>query len=499
MVTRRTAGRAEKPGPDETTCERKRKMEKKEQILRMIEKNKKRILEINSTIWDYAEPGMKEFRSADYYTRVFREEGFEVETGVSGIPTAFIASWGGGLPIIGFLGEFDALPGLSQESGCTVHRELSPGAYGQGCGHNSLGAGAAGAALAFRDYLKENGMSGTVRFYGCPGEEYGSGKVFMARDGRFDDLDACYTWHPDDINAVVGSSCLACLGVYFTFTGKTAHAAGCPHLGRSALDATELMSVGCNYLREHIIPEARLHYAYHDAGGIAPNVVQDKATVNYFIRAPKVKDMMEIYERVCDVARGAALMTGTKVEIRIYEGLSDYVPNQTLDHYTQQAFEMLGAPAYDAEDERLAREIRATLSDADKADVFTKLHNMGLSRGELSPDDILCRRVLPYSFTEQAVGGSTDVGDASYCAPTSQINVATMALGTACHSWQVTALGKTGVAEKGTLTAAAVMALGAALVADRPEVLKEAREEYVRTTGGKYQCPIPQGLAPNLD
>ncbi len=473
-------------------------MNKKEWAEALGAQNEKTILDVSARTWEYAEPGMKEYKSAEYYTKVLRECGFDVEEGVSGIPTAFIGTWGEGKPVFGFLGEYDALPGLSQKAACPEHQELAPGAYGQGCGHNNLGAGALGAALILRDYLKETGKSGTVRFYGCPGEEYGSGKVFMARDGRFDDLDACLTWHPSDLNQVVGTGSLANISAFFIFRGRTAHAAATPHLGRSALDACELMSVGVNYMREHMPSDARIHYAYKNAGGIAPNVVQDYACVHYFVRASKIHDAQALYERVKKVAQGAALMTETDLEVQLHEALCDYLPNRTLDAVAQRAMEEIGAPAFDDADRELAARFRATCSPEDIASVGKSIAEMGGDPALIPEDAILHTDILPYLPLEKCMGGSTDVGDASYCAPTTQLNVATCALGTPGHSWQLTAQSGSSLADKGTMMAAKAMALTALELLDSPETLAEARRELNRKTGGVYHCPIPPEIGPSL-
>lgn len=473
-------------------------MNKKEAISALVEKYNADIVLANDTIWGYAEPGMKEHKSAAFYESFFEERGFTVEKGVGEVPTAFVASWGEGKPVIGFLAEYDALPTLSQEASCAVKKPVVEGAYGQGCGHNSLGAASAGAVLAFRDYMKENNIKGTVRYYGCPGEEYGSGKVFMARNGLFDDVDAALTWHPGSINKISSTSSLACISAFFEFHGVSAHAAGNPHLGRSALDAVELMNVGVNYLREHIIPEARVHYAYVNAGGIAPNVVHDYAKVHYFVRAPKIKSAQEIFQRVQDVAEGAARMTGTTMNMIFHEALCDYVPNRTLEKVMQEAFEEVGAPQFDEDDMQLAAAFRKSFSDGDIASVTRTLEDLDLDTGLISTDDILHTSILPYHPINKTMPGSTDVGDVSYCAPTAQVNVATVALGTPGHSWQMTAQSCSSMANKGNAAAAKVMALTAAKIVDDPELLKKAKEELVKTTGGRYECPIPADVKPTL-
>ncbi|MBQ9966101.1 MAG: amidohydrolase, partial [Clostridia bacterium] len=344
-------------------------MSKKEMISRLVDNYYDDIIKVSDTVWEYAEAGMKEYKTAKFYEEFWQQQGFKLEMGLADMPTAFVASWGEGEPVVGFLGEFDALPTLSQEASLAEKKPIVEGAYGHGCGHNCLGAGAAGAALAFRDYLKENGLPGTVRFYGCPGEEYGSGKIYMARAGLFNDLDICLTWHPADKNNVWATSSLANISVMFTFTGVTAHAAANPHLGRSALDACELMNIGVNYLREHIIPEARVHYAYVNAGGIAPNVVHDKATIHYFIRAPKMSQAQEIYARVQDIAEGAAKMTGTTHVVDLKEAIYDYLPNITLSNVMEKALNEIGAPEFDEADYALAQEFRKTFNAGNLASV----------------------------------------------------------------------------------------------------------------------------------
>lgn len=473
-------------------------MSKKETISRLVDKYQSDIVKVNDTVWGFAEPGMKEYKTAEFYESFFKEKGFKVSSGLADMPTAFIAEWGSGKPVVGFLGEFDALPTLSQEAACPEKKPIVPGAYGQGCGHNSLGAGAAGAAMAFRDYLEENHLSGTVRFYGCPGEEYGSGKVFMARAGLYDDLDVCLTWHPGDMNKVSTTSSLANISVMFSFNGVSAHAAANPYLGRSALDAVELMNVGVNYLREHIIPEARVHYAYVDAGGIAPNVVHDHATIHYFIRAPKMTQAQAIFERVKDVAWGAAKMTGTTYTVNLKEAIFDYNPNRTLEKVMQKAFEEIGAPKFDENDVKLAEEFRKTLTKADIDDIKSSLTAMDQDPDLISLDAPLHTEILPYVPVDRAMPGSTDVGDASYCAPTAQISVATMALGTPGHSWQITAQSCSSIANKGTIVAAKVMALTAAMAIDDPELMAKAKEELIKTTGGKYVSAVPAEIKPNV-
>lgn len=267
-------------------------------------------------IWGYAELSYEETKSAAALIAALKAEGFTIEEGIAGIPTAFTAAYkcGSGKPVVGFLAEYDALAGLSQKAACPVQEAVEPGGAGHGCGHNLLGAGCFAAAAALKDYLVREHKDGTVLLFGCPAEEGAGAKQFIARAGYFDGVDFAYTWHPESVNEVGSKGSVAIMGANFTFDGVAAHAGAEPHLGRSALDAVELMNVGCNYLREHMIDAARIHYAYSDPGGTAPNVVQSHAVIKYEVRAPKVSQVQELFTRVVDVARGAALMTGTKMQ-----------------------------------------------------------------------------------------------------------------------------------------------------------------------------------------
>lgn len=314
-------------------------------------------------IWGYAELSYEETKSAAALIAALKQEGFTIEEGIADIPTAFTATFtsGSGKPVVGFLAEYDALSGLSQKAGCPVQEAVQEGGAGHGCGHNLLGAGCYAAAVALKDYLIKEKKDGTVIFFGCPAEEGAGSKQFIARAGYFDNVDFAYTWHPETVNEVGSRGSVAIMGANFTFDGIAAHAGGEPHLGRSALDAVELMNVGCNYLREHMIDAARIHYAYSDPGGTAPNVVQSHAVIKYEVRAPKVSQVQELFTRVVDVARGAALMTGTKMKYEITMAFSDYVPNRTLGAVVDQCMRELGAPEWTEPDYRLAAEFLRTI------------------------------------------------------------------------------------------------------------------------------------------
>ncbi|MFJ7649757.1 M20 family metallopeptidase [Lysinibacillus sp. NPDC097279] len=453
-------------------------------LSKVIEEKRQKLISVSDQIWGYAETGFEEFQSAQLLCNTLEEEGFTVEKGVGNIDTAFIGSYGTGKPIIAVLGEFDALTGLSQVGGDIQYNPEVTNGNGHGCGHNLLGTGALAAAIAIRSYLKENNLEGTVRYYGCPGEEIGSGKTFMVREGLFDDVDFAVCWHPWSRNSVWSMSSLACYEVSFRFKGKSSHAASTPHLGRSALDAVELMNVGVNYLREHIIPEARVHYAVTNTGGVSPNVVQEKADVLYFIRAPRVAQAEEIYQRICDVARGAALMTGTQVEIDFASAASDILPNNTLEKVMHDNFVALGVPQYDEKEQQFAKDIRATLSEADKKEDIK-------ANKELEGKD-LAHVIDPFIPSNGILPGTSDVGDVSWVVPTVQCMVACEPIGTPLHTWQIVSTGKTSIAHKGMLHAGKVMAATAIGVLQNPEILEKAKLELIEQRNGEeYVCPIP--------
>ena len=450
-------------------------------FLSAIDEKKEFLDALSDRIWETPELAFTEMRSAAALTDALRQEGFLVKEGLAGIPTAFSGNFGAGGPVIGILGEFDALSGLGQEADVT--RPMPDGRpCGQGCGHNLLGVGALGAAIAVKRYLEESGAPGRVVYFGCPGEEGGSGKAFMARDGIFDGLDAALTWHPEREVKVRCNRSLANCQVLYRFDGKAAHAGAAPQDGRSALDAVELMNVGVNFLREHMIPEARVHYAITDAGGLSPNVVQPHAEVLYLIRSPENAQVAELFERVNDIAKGAALMTGTRESHEFIKACSNLVMNDTLQRDLQRILEEIAPPvpseASLAYARKLSIEGMADLKDAD-------------------PEDPIRYRVVPYQETEGQNFGSTDVGDVSWVCPTAQINTATWAIGTPGHSWQATAQGKNENAHEMTRYAAKVLAAEAVELIRDPALLARAKEEFLRRVGpAGYVPPIPSGVMP---
>lgn len=474
-------------------------MNRKNDVCLHIDGMAEKFQKLSKEIWDFAELGLREFKSAARQCEILEEEGFSVTKNLAGIPTAFEGRWGSQKPVIAILGEFDALPGLSQKAGLINQEPLAEGGCGHGCGHNLLGAGSMAAAVAVKNYLQKNGMKGTIVYFGCPGEEKGAGKTFMAREGCFNGVDAALCWHPGDANFVMNASSLAALCTYFRFYGTTSHAAASPHLGRSALDAVELMNVGCNYLREHIIPEARIHYAVTNPGSSAPNVVPDFAEVFYESRAPELSDAFGILERICDVARGAALMTGTRCEIVRGYGYSDYIPNRILGGLLQKNLEQVGPPPFSAEEIRFAGEIRKTLSGHAEESALAFIR-------KLTDDDTAKKLkgraaadlIAPFSKNGGVLPGSTDVGDVSYVTPTGQIFIACKALGTPDHSWQQVSQSGSSLGQTGMITAAKVLALTALDLLSCPGLLKEAEAEFNAGAGGKYNCPIPPEVKPEL-
>lgn len=459
-------------------------------------------LEISRKIWEYAELPYEEVQSAELLIRALKDEGFSVETGLAGMPTAFAASFavGTGKPVIGLLGEYDALDALSQKAACPQHAPLREGAPGHGCGHNLLGAGSFAAAVAVKNYLSEHNKDGKVVYFGCPAEEGAGSKQFMARAGVFNGVDFVYTWHPADRNEVPARGNVAIMGAAFTFKGVASHAGGSPHLGRSALDAAELMSVGTNYLREHMIDKARIHYAYSDAGGVSPNVVQSFAKVKYEVRAPKVDQMKELFARVVNVARGAALMTDTEMEYEITMAFSDYVPNKILAQVASVCFQEIGPTPWDAKDQELAASF---LANYNKSTLSSIRQDMVKEFGKNSDSTMwkspLDKKVRPFDPRDNEYdSGSTDVGDVGYAVPTLNINVATACFGTVWHSWQTTAQMNSSLGEKGLLTAARVLALSCIRTAENPEIIQQAKEEWLEKTGGAYICPLPQDVTPPI-
>src|SRR5215470_3597791 len=321
-------------------------MQNSEKIWQLVDARKDDYEALSDRVWGMPEIAYTEYRSSAEHRTMLEEEGFRITENLAGIPTAVMGEAGEGGPVIAILGEYDALPGLSQVAGIAEPEELVPGGHGHGCGHNMLGSAALLAATAVKNYLAAQGYEGRVRYYGCPAEEGGSAKTFMVREGLFEDVDIAISWHPSSINRVDDAVSLANTRLDFTFRGRASHAAAAPHLGRSALDAVELMNVGVNYMREHMPPDARIHYAVLDAGGVAPNVVQGRAAVRYAVRARDLAGMRALIERVKKIASGAALMTETQVDVKVVSAVSNLLGNTPLEEAMQRQMERLGAPPF---------------------------------------------------------------------------------------------------------------------------------------------------------
>ena len=412
-------------------------------------------------IWGYAELSYEETKSAAALVTALKQEGFTIEEGIADIPTAFTATYqcGSGKPVVGFLAEYDALSGLSQKAGCPVQEPVREGGAGHGCGHNLLGAGCYAAAVALKDYLIKEKKDGTVIFFGCPAEEGAGSKQFIARAGYFDNVDFAYTWHPETVNEVGSRGSVAIMGANFTFDGVAAHAGGEPHL-----------------------------------------VVQSHAVIKYEVRAPKVSQVQELFTRVVDVAKGAALMTGTKMKYEITMAFSDYVPNRTLGAVVDQCMRELGAPEWTEADYRLAAEFLRTYPRTTMVGIREKLgYYFEPEELDAALEKPLDRVIHPFNPKETAYSsGSTDVGDVGYATPTVMFHVATACLGNVGHSWQNTAFACSDIGMKGMLRAAEIMTLAAIRTMDQPAVIVKAREELKQKNGGSYHCPLPDYVTPPI-
>ena len=446
-------------------------------IIRHLDDLRPELVAVNRDIWTYAELGLQEHRSAARLVGVLKKAGFRIREGVSDMPTAFVAEYGSGKPIIGILAEYDALPELSQQTGTT--RKAVPGqSAGHGCGHCALGTAAVGAALAVKDAYDKHHLKGTIRLYGTPAEETVIGKVYMTLDGQFKDLDACLHWHPGTKNRVSYMSSKALISAKFTFTGLPAHASGSPEKGRSALDGVELMNVGANYMREHVKETSRIHYVITN-GGAQPNVVPATAQVWYFVRANTHEDAERNFDWLRDIAEGAAKMSRTKVTVHIDTDCHELIPNLPLSRVILRNLQRVGPPRFDAADLDLARRLQEPLRI-----------EFGQKESKPLNDGIDPLPKQPYT----ASGGSTDVGDISWHVPTSGLDTACFAAGSPGHSWQNVAAIGSPIGHKGLLVAAKTLALSALDLLQDPQALKDARVDFQeRMKGRDYTTKIPKG------
>ena len=434
------------------------------QVLTRVQAQAAASVTLAQDIWEFAELGYLEAQSSERLRKYLSRNGFRIRNQIADIPTAFVASAGSGKPIIGILAEFDALPGLSQAA--VPHRQpLLEGAPGHACGHHLFGAASASAAVAIAHWLNASGRRGTVRLYGTPAEEGGSGKVYLARAGAFDDVDAVLHWHPGSRNDASPSSSTANISGRFTFHGIAAHAAAAPHRGRSALDGVEAMNFMVNLLREHVPADSRIHYVITD-GGAAPNIVPETAQVYYYVRNPDLATVQALFQRVVDAARAAAIGTGTEMEFEVMHGNYPVLPNEVLARRVHAIMERLGGIQYDPAERRFAEEIRKTLP------------------GELAPLSV-AGSVQPFVVRQNS--GSTDVGDVSWLVPTVGFYTATWVPGTAAHSWQAVAAGGMSIGHKGMLLAAKLLALTAADLYQDADLLAAAAAELKGRQGPDFQ------------
>jgi aminobenzoyl-glutamate utilization protein B len=462
------------------------------EVIEWLEERQHRFIGIADQIWSKPELGLAEESACRLQTDDLARDGFTITGNVGGMPTAFMAEWsqGEGGPVIGFLGEYDALPGLSQKNQ-DVQDPIVIDGPGHGCGHNLLGTASLAAASVMKAWLEHTGGAATIRYYGCPAEETCEGKVFMARTGVFDDLDMALTWHPGSSTSVWAGSSLAVNNITYRFRGRTAHAAANPESGRSALDAVELMNVGVNYLREHMSEKARIHYVITKGGG-APNVVPDDCEVWYFIRSPERHQVEELTERVRKIAEGAALMTETTLEVNFLSGAYNMLSNDVIGDHLMAVLEEMGPLEFTDEERAYAQRIVESYPRELRASILAQRK----LPAELI-DQALNGEVWPIRDRGDVSSGSTDVSDVSWITPTAQITTTTWALAIPGHSWAVTATGAMSIGHKGMLHAAKAMAITAADFIVDPALLERAKAEFVASTKGRpYQCPIPAGVQP---
>ncbi len=449
----------------------------KERVLTVIKANRDRYADVALQIWGFAEVGYQEERSSALLQATLRDAGFAVETAVAGMPTAFVARHGSGSPVIAILAEFDALPGISQDSVPFRKPLIEGGGSGHACGHHLFGTGSVAAAIAVKEWLAESGTPGEIRLYGTPAEEGGAGKVYMVREGLFEDVDVVLHWHAGDRNDASPGTSLANKSAKFRFHGRSTHAAGAPWLGRSALDGVEAMNDMVNLMREHVPPETRIHYVI-TRGGYAPNVIPDFAEVFYYTRFPTAEGAEQIFERVVKAAEGAALGTGTTMEYEVIHGLHSLLPNESLAKVMDANLRKVGGVHYTAEERAFAEQLHPTL-DTDRG--------LG-TEAEIEP------------FQLRPPGGSTDVGDVSWVVPTAGLRTATWVPGTPAHSWQAVAAGGTSIGAKGLEVAAKTLALTAVDLYINPALIQEARAELERRRGPDFVYrPLLGDRAPPLD
>ena len=452
--------------------------QKEDLVVKNIEANTATYADAAMQIWNFAEMGYQEYKSSALLIQILKNAGFTITPGVAGMPTAFIAEYGSGHPIIGILGEYDALPGLSQVA-IPEQKPITDGAPGHGCGHHLFGVGSAASAIAIAEWLSKTKSTGTIRFYGTPAEEGGGGKTYMVKAGLFDDVDAVLHWHPSSGNSADASSSLANMSAKFRFYGVAAHASGAPQFGRSALDGVESMNYMVNMMREHIPQESRIHYVI-TKGGDAPNIVPAFAEVFYYCRHPDMDMVKQNFAWIVKAAEGAAMGTQTRMEYEVIHGLYNVKPNETLSRVMNKNLNLLGGYTYTPEEQAFAEKIQETL---------------------VAPSNLAnTNMVTPFKIEEDGKGGSTDVGDVSWVVPTAGLWVATWVPGTSGHSWQAVAAGGTSIGTKGMILAAKTMALTAVDLYKNPATIAAAKEELLRRRGPDFKyVPLIGDRNPPLD
>ncbi len=468
----------------------------KQTALHWIEEHQDLIIDAHQQAWELAEVGLQEMQTSKLLADILEENGFTVERGVAGMPSAFVATYGSGGPVIGMMAELDALPGLSQEA-VPYRKPLVDGAPGHGCGHCGYAATALGGALATKAAMEAHDIPGTIKCFGCPAEETLVGKVFMVRDGIFDGLDACLGHHPGGTNGASLGSGNAMNSVKFEFFGKASHAAGSPEQGISALDAVELMNVGVNYMREHVVQETRMHYVIEE-GGHEPNVVPAYARSWYYVRAPERDLVDKYYEWVLRIADGADLMAGTTHKVRFLTGAHNGIANRPMAELLVANMREIGAPEYTEEELAFAAELGKSVSRDEKRTILSR---SSLPEAmELMDVDINTRIYDPYGEERKGGGGSTDVAEVSWNTPTLEYNTACFIVGTPGHSWQNVAVSGTSIAHKSTLFAAKAMATTTLDLLTGPDELDRVRKDWEKRMEGRtYRCPLPADLKPPLD
>ena len=467
----------------------------KEIALGWIDENEKRIIDVSDEAWEYAEVGLLEYKTSKLLADEVEKHGFHVERDVAGMPTAFVATWGSGKPVIGVMGELDALAGVSQKA-VPYKDPVVEGGPGHGCGHNIHGTSGMAGAIAIKTAMEERKLPGTIKFYGCPAEETLVGKVFMVRDGLFDGVDACLSHHPSSANSAGTGSSNAMNSVKFHFHGRTAHAAGDPESGISALDAVELMSNGVNFMREHIIEKARVHYVT-EVGGGQPNVVPAYARTWFYVRAPEREQVEQIYDWVLEIADGADKMARTTHEVEFLTGCYNMLPNKGLSDLVISNMREIGAPVHTDEEIEFAKKMNESIPPELKKESLRKSERPGW---EKMLDELFDERVLDDYRAGKVGAGSTDVSDVSWVTPTIEFGTTCCILGTPGHSWQFTAQSGMSIGHKSLIFASKVIAASGLDLLTKPSRLKAVRDEWEERLAGRvYKPPIPADLAPPLD